>query len=655
MEKNKSTLRHDGPYPQDHRKCPENACIYSKCAQPNIKQIIAHCNWYSVINKHSVDPDGLDEDRLNEMLSQPKLNPYPKETTAGRVIPFLRHKLTKLLPPMWYNNDLDTHHIIRDRIWFLRENRFLFFTRNGPVEITLKPTTVLASAIICMVGISVIFLSTIFASYSAIEVMRDESIQTAEASATATDNHLQRTILATPGGANDGNTLTWQGDITLQNDVSNTNSMIADKSAIEPKPLPSRFNIQPQVNAPSHTELLGNTALTSQSIVPDMINSDDKHDTQLVASTPPKNSFPRVNNEVTIAGSDTTNKNLQSDAPIMDLALATTPAPQAPKSNFLTGQIRDKDFDQLAGGMITDAPPLTLPETNSAEYVSTEGAQEDSFVRTAAGFAIAMMPRLFSDPEPAPKSKHDKPKPPANSSDNPDAGPLDDGFAITPYSSQVGPLLPLISDEARAQKMFLSLDGEIKYIRKNISQLGINADYLPRLDTAKTNTEDFDFKQLLISLAEHRAALRKIPFKTPMLYFYISSEYGYRKHPKSGVKTFHHGIDLAGTWQENVRSTAPGTVVFAGSEGGFGKVVRIEHDYGISTLYAHLSRITVRVGDYVSENVVIGKMGNTGRSAGAHLHYEIQVDGKSVDPRDFFTIGRQMSVSGELRQTSLTK
>ena len=119
-----------------------------------------HCNWYSVVNKHSVDPDGLDEDWLNEMLSQPKLNPYPKETTAGRVIRFLRQKLAKLLPPMWYNNDLDTHHIFREPIWFLRENRFLFFTRNGPV-ITLKPTTVLASAIICMVGISVIFLSTL--------------------------------------------------------------------------------------------------------------------------------------------------------------------------------------------------------------------------------------------------------------------------------------------------------------------------------------------------------------------------------------------------------------------------------------------------------------------------------------------------------------
>ena len=107
------------------------------------------------------------------MLNRSDSNTNPKKTTVRRGILFLRQKLTKLLPPMWYNNDLDTNHITSDRIWFLRENRFLFFTRSGPVEIILRPTTVLASAIICMVGISVIFLSTIFASYSAIEVMRD--------------------------------------------------------------------------------------------------------------------------------------------------------------------------------------------------------------------------------------------------------------------------------------------------------------------------------------------------------------------------------------------------------------------------------------------------------------------------------------------------
>ena len=159
----------------------------------------------------------------------------------------------------------------------------------------------------------------------------------------------------------------------------------------------------------------------------------------------------------------------------------------------------------------------------------------------------------------------------------------------------------------------------------------------------------------MIKLAEHRAALRKIPFKTPMLYFYISSGYGMRKHPKTGKKTFHHGIDLAGTWQENVRATAPGKVVYAGLEGSFGKVVRVQHEFGVITTYAHLARITVKLGDYLSENHVVGKMGNTGRSAGSHLHYEIRVNGKSIDPNKFMKVGRQLSVAGELQQSALVE
>ncbi len=126
-----------------------------------------------------------------------------------------------------------------------------------------------------------------------------------------------------------------------------------------------------------------------------------------------------------------------------------------------------------------------------------------------------------------------------------------------------------------------------------------------------------------------------------------------RKHPKTGKKTFHHGIDLAGTWQENVRTTAPGSVIYAGSEGAFGKVVRVQHEFGVVTTYAHLARVTVRTGDYVSEGQVVGKMGNTGRSAGAHLHYEIRVRGKSIDPNKFMKVGRQLSVAGELRQSAL--
>ena len=229
----------------------------------------------------------------------------------------------------------------------------------------------------------------------------------------------------------------------------------------------------------------------------------------------------------------------------------------------------------------------------------------------------------------------------------------DDGLQSGFFAKQQGPVIPLVTDAARSRKMLLSLNQEIDYIRTTVIGLGIAADALPEQIQKDVSGKDLELKDVMINLAEHRAALRKIPFKPPMLYFYISSDYGNRKHPKTGKVTFHHGVDLAGTWQENVRAAAPGTVIYAGTEGSFGKVVRVQHDFGVVTTYAHLARITVKRGDYIGENHIIGKMGNTGKSAGAHLHYEIRINNKSINPVKFMNVGRQISVAGELRQTSL--
>jgi murein DD-endopeptidase MepM/ murein hydrolase activator NlpD len=236
---------------------------------------------------------------------------------------------------------------------------------------------------------------------------------------------------------------------------------------------------------------------------------------------------------------------------------------------------------------------------------------------------------------------------------SPPKTPESDGLQTGFYTQRQGPILPLVTDAARTKKMLLALEQEIEYIRSTVIDLGISVEALPREIEVATTAKNDNFKNIMINLAEHRAALRKIPFKPPMLYFYISSDYGNRKHPKTGKTSFHHGVDLAGTWQENVRVTAPGTVIYAGTEGSFGKVVRVKHDFGIVTTYAHLARITVKLGDYIGENHVIGKMGNTGRSAGAHLHYEIRINNKSIDPVKFMTVGREISVAGELRQSSL--
>jgi len=90
-------------------------------------------------------------------------------------------------PEIRRGNQPDMPILTTNRIWFLRENRFLVFTRSGPVEVTLKPSLVLAGILICMAGVATIFYSTIIASYSAIEVMREETIKTAQASANPKD------------------------------------------------------------------------------------------------------------------------------------------------------------------------------------------------------------------------------------------------------------------------------------------------------------------------------------------------------------------------------------------------------------------------------------------------------------------------------------
>ena len=120
------------------------------------------------------------------------------------------------------------------------------------------------------------------------------------------------------------------------------------------------------------------------------------------------------------------------------------------------------------------------------------------------------------------------------------------------------------------------------------------------------------------------------------------SRYGKRKHPVTKKWRFHHGIDLAGTWQENIDVSADGIVVFAGYHGSFGKVIRIKHKFNIMTTYGHLAKIMVKKGQIVSEGMTIGKMGRTGRVSGAHLHYEISVNGKSINPAKFFKIGRKL-------------
>lgn len=112
----------------------------------------------------------------------------------------------------------------------------------------------------------------------------------------------------------------------------------------------------------------------------------------------------------------------------------------------------------------------------------------------------------------------------------------------------------------------------------------------------------------------------------------ISSRYGYRKDPFTKRRAFHPGTDFAAGYGSNVYSSMSGRVTHAGYLGGYGKLVVIRHANGYTTRYGHLSRILVRKGKYIGQGQVIGKVGNTGRSTGAHLHFEVRKNGRTQNP-----------------------
>lgn len=131
----------------------------------------------------------------------------------------------------------------------------------------------------------------------------------------------------------------------------------------------------------------------------------------------------------------------------------------------------------------------------------------------------------------------------------------------------------------------------------------------------------------------YRIAAQKAPFAQPVLKGYrFTSGFGYRRDPKTGGRRMHNGVDFAGPTGTPIHSTADGVVTFAGWQSGYGRLVKIQHEFGIETRYAHLSRINVKVGQRVSRGDRIGGMGASGRVTGVHLHYEVRVGGRAVNP-----------------------
>ncbi len=115
----------------------------------------------------------------------------------------------------------------------------------------------------------------------------------------------------------------------------------------------------------------------------------------------------------------------------------------------------------------------------------------------------------------------------------------------------------------------------------------------------------------------------------------ISSPYGYRKSPINGKNEFHTGIDIPATTGTNIIAAESGTVIFSGTKGGYGKVVIVDHGNGMSTLYAHASKLVSQVGETVKRGETIAKIGSTGYSTGPHLHFEVRIGGAHKNPINY--------------------
>lgn len=146
------------------------------------------------------------------------------------------------------------------------------------------------------------------------------------------------------------------------------------------------------------------------------------------------------------------------------------------------------------------------------------------------------------------------------------------------------------------------------------------------------------FQELFLSwkkVEQLETALSSLPSVHPVGNANYTSSYGVRYDPFTGRTAMHAGLDLAGPTGSPIYATADGVVHRAGWGGAYGNMIDLGHGKGIATRYGHLSRVLVRAGDRVKKGDVIGRMGSTGRSTGSHLHYEVRVDGRAVNPTPY--------------------
>ena len=163
-----------------------------------------------------------------------------------------------------------------------------------------------------------------------------------------------------------------------------------------------------------------------------------------------------------------------------------------------------------------------------------------------------------------------------------------------------------------------------------VSKLSTDLDLLSN----QAKIQSISFQELDEFFKNQSSMLASIPTVWPIR-GWVTSGFGFRKSPFTGLREKHEGLDIAARRGSPVKTPADGTVVVAGKEYGYGNMVEIDHGYGFMTRFGHNSKHLVKVGDKVFRGQVIALVGNTGRSTGPHLHYEVIFNGIPVNPKSY--------------------
>ncbi|WP_309662610.1 M23 family metallopeptidase [Sphingomonas sp.] len=209
-------------------------------------------------------------------------------------------------------------------------------------------------------------------------------------------------------------------------------------------------------------------------------------------------------------------------------------------------------------------------------------------------------------------------------------------------ASGVGPLAR-VEDAQMAQAALIARALDVRYqtTAAELKKLGLTPSRVAAVGGPfeAVGRADPTFKQLFSSwkkLETLQDGAIAIPSDKPVQTAAFTSGFGVRSDPFHAGAAMHPGIDLAGPMGTPVYATADGTVMRAGwNSGGYGNLVELDHGRGIATRYGHMSAILVNPGDHITRGQQIGRMGSTGRSTGCHLHYEVRIDGRPVNPVPF--------------------